>query len=143
MKSSSVFFVVLLVASVSGCATAVDMDTINSRVDDNTRRIESLERGQEKAAVPSGTAQRLESLQKQVESLQKEVADSRWTLSETAEKLESFQAFMGEVEKFMVQYRKRGGEVDRTLEQLTNRLETDVRSLAEKLRQMLDSGSGN
>jgi hypothetical protein len=41
----------------------------------------------------------------------------------------------------MTQFRKRGGEIDKTLEDLTTRLEADVRSLAEKLKKMLEEGS--
>ncbi len=143
MRSGFCLCAVLVVALATGCATAVDMDTVNSRVNDNTRRIESLERAQEQRSAGSGSAQQLESLQKNVDALQKEMADSKWTMSELAGKVESFQALMGEVQQFMIQYRKRGGEVDKKLEQLTTRLEADVRGLAEKLRQMLESEKGN
>jgi len=143
MRSGSCFWAILVVALASGCATAVDMDAVNSRVNDNTRRIESLERAQEQMATASGPAQRLESLQKEVDALRKEMADSKWTTSELAEKVESFQAFIGEVQQYMIQNRKRGSEVDKALEQITTRLEADVRSLAEKLRQMLESEKGN
>lgn len=145
MGTCSPLPVILAAILVSGCATAVDMDVMNSHVDDNTRRIEALERAQarQKTEVRSDTAKRLESLQKEVDSLQKDLADSKWTVGEMTEKVESFKAFMGEVEQFMAQYRKKGGEIDKALEQITNRLEADVKSLADKLRQMLDSGSGN
>ena len=121
------------------------MDAVNSRVNDNTMRIESLERAQarQKTEARSDTAKRLESLQKKIDALQKDLVDSKWTVGEMTEKIESFKAFMGEVEQFMAQYRKKGGEIDKALEQITNRLESDVRSLADKLRQMLDSGAGN
>jgi chromosome segregation ATPase len=145
MRGSSLLPVVLAVVLASGCATAVDMDVMNSHIDDNTRRIEALERAQDrqKTEARSDTAKRLESLQDEVDSLQKDLADSKWTVREMTEKVESFKAFMGEVEQFMAQYRKKGGEVDKALEQITNRLEADIRSLADKLRQMLDSGPGN
>ena len=48
---------------------------------------------------------------------------------------------MEEIEQYMVQFRKRGGEIDKTLEEMTNRLEADVRSLAEKLKTLLEEGS--
>ncbi len=136
---------VLAAALASGCATAVDMDAVNRKVNDNTRRIDSLEKAQarQKTEIVPDTAKRLESLQKEVDTLQKGLADSKWTVGEMTEKIESFKAFMGEVEQFMAQYRKKGGEIDKALEQITNRLEADVRGLAEKLRQMLDSGGGN
>jgi len=143
MRSGFGLWMVLAVLLASGCATAVDMDTLNSRVDDNTRRIESLERAQEQTTMASGPGQRLESLEGEVQALRKQMADNQWTLSEMNEKVESFQAFMGEVQQFMIQYRKRGGEVDKALEQISARLEADIRSLADKLRQMLDSESGN
>jgi len=145
MGTRSSLSVILAAVLVSGCATAVDMDVMNSHVNDNTRRIEALERAQalQKTEARSDTARRLESLQKEVDSLHKDLADSKWTVGEMTEKVESFKAFMGEVEQFMAQYRKKGGEIDKALEQITNRLEADVKSLADKLRQMLDSGAGN
>jgi chromosome segregation ATPase len=144
MNSGSFLPAVLAVILVSGCATAVDMDAVNRQMNDNTKRIESLEKAQarQKAEVAPDTAKRLESLQSEVDTLQKDLADSKWTVREVTEKVESLKAFMGEVEQFMVQYRKKGGEVDKALEQITNRLEADVRGLADKLRQMLDSGAG-
>ena len=58
-----------------------------------------------------------------------------------AEKVEAFSAYRQEIEQYMAQFRKRGGEIDKALEDMTNKLETDVRSLAEKLRKMLEDGS--
>ena len=132
------------VVLVMGCATAMDMDTVNNRLDSNTKRIEALEKAQtqQRAEAQSDTARMLESLQREVESLRKDFADSNWSIGQLEEKVESFKAFMSEVEQFMVQFRRKGGEIDKALEEITNRLEADVRSLAEKLRDMLESGSG-
>ena len=43
--------------------------------------------------------------------------------------------------RLMAQFRKRGGETDNALEEITNRIEADVRSLADKLGKMLEEGS--
>ena len=76
-----------------------------------------------------------------MEVLRKEFADSRWTVDSLAEKVESFAAYREEIEQFMTQFRKRGGEIDKALEEMTNRLEADVRGLADKLRKMLEEAS--
>ena len=135
---------ILAATLATGCATAVDMDALNSRLDNNTKRIEALERAQnrQQTQARSDTARKVESLQQEVQKLREDFADSNWTVGELAEKVESLRAFMEEVQQSMGQLRRKGGEIDKALEEITNRLEADVRSLAEKLRQMLDSGSG-
>jgi chromosome segregation ATPase len=137
--------IVIVAAMTAGCATAVDMDVVNRRLSDNTKRIEALERSQaaRQSEAQSDTAKKVDSLQKELESLQEKFAESDWTVGQLAEKVESIKAFMEEIQLSMAQVRKRGGEIDRALEEITNRLETDVRTLADKLRQMLEPDSGN
>jgi chromosome segregation ATPase len=145
MRSFSPFLALLVtVSTTTACATAVDMDTVNRRLDNNAKRIEALERtrADQRSEAATDTARKLDSLQQELESLRKDFADSKWTVGELTEKVESFGAFMDEVEQFMVQFRRKGGEIDKALEGLTNRLEADMRSLAEKLRKMLESESG-
>jgi len=139
------FLIILLAGLSTGCATAVDMDAVNRRLEDNTRRIETLEKeqAQQKGQAQTDMARRVDSLRDEVETLRKDLADSSWTVGQLNERVESIRAFMDEVQQSLAQFRRKGSEVDRTLEEITNRLETDVRALAEKLRQMLDSGSGN
>jgi len=135
--------VTLLLVFTAGCATSVDMDSVNRRIGENTSRIGALEKEQaeqDREAV-SSRDQKLQVLQEEIEGLRKDFADSRWTVDNLAEKVESFDAYVEEIEQFMAQFRKRGGEIDKALEEMTNRLEADVRSLAEKLREMLDDGS--
>ena len=145
MRALSPFIVVLMASLTAGCATAVDMDTMNRRLDDNTRRIEALEKAQagQRTQAQTDLTRRVDSLQSEVDALRKDFADSNWTVGQLAERVESLRAFMDEVQQSLAQVRRRGGEIDRALEEITNRLETDVRTLAEKLRQMLDSGAGN
>jgi len=136
---SIIFFLVFTV----GCATSVDMDSVNRRIDDNAARMAALEEAQakqEQEAV-SSRGEKLQALQEEVDALRKQFADSKWTVDELAEKVESFAAYSKEIDQFMSQFRKRGGEIDKTLEDLTNRLEADVRGLADKLRKMLEDGS--
>ena len=135
-------FILLLVFTV-GCATSVDMDSVNRLIDDNAARMAVLEEAQAKQdqEAASSKGEKLMALQEEVDALRKEFADSRWTVDDLAEKMESFAAYRKEIDQFMFQFRKRGGEIDKSLEELTNRLEADVRSLAEKLRKMLEDGS--
>lgn len=136
--------IILLMAVTTGCATAVDMDAVNRRLNDNTKRIEALEKSQAggQSAAASDTAKKVDSLAKDLESLQEKFAASDWTVGQLAEKVESMKAFMEEIQLSMAQFRKKGGEIDKALEEITNRLEADVRTLAEKLRQMLENDSG-
>ena len=135
-------FIILLVFTV-GCATSVDMDSVNRRIDDNAARMAALEEAQAKQEqeAASSSGEKLQALQGEVDALRKEFADSKWTVDDLAEKVESFTAYRKEIDQFMSQLQKRGGEIDKTLEEMTNRIEADVRGLAEKLRKMLEDGS--
>jgi len=128
---------------ITGCATSVDMDSMNRRIDDNAARIATLEERQARLEqeATSSKGDKFQALQEQLEALRKEFADSRWTVDDLTEKIESFGAYVQEVEQFMAQSRKKGGEVDKALEAMTNRLEADVRSLSEKLKKMLEESS--
>ena len=133
----------VFLAFTAGCATSVDMDSMNSRIDDNAARLAALEQAQAKKDRESVEAEgkKLKAIQGEIEALRKEFADSRWIVEDLAEKVEAFSAYRQEIEQYLVQFRKRGGEIDNALEEMTNKLEADVRSLAEKLRKMLEDGS--
>jgi predicted nucleic acid-binding Zn-ribbon protein len=133
----------LLLAFTAGCATSVDMDSVNRRIGENNARIVALEEAQMKQdrEAASSKGEKLQALQEEIEAIRKDFADSRWTVDDLTEKVESFAAYVEEVEQFMAQFRKRGGEIDKALEEMTNRIEADVRSLAEKLGKMLEEGS--
>ncbi len=135
--------IIVLLAFSAGCATSVDMDSVNRRIDDNAARIADVEeaRAKQDRETVSSRGEMLEALQAEIEALRKDFADSRWTVDGLTEKVESFGAYVQEVEQFMAQFRKRGGEIDKALEEMTNRLEADVRSLAEKLRKMMEEVS--
>ncbi|MDF1524865.1 MAG: hypothetical protein RRA15_05035 [bacterium] len=135
-------FIALLAFTV-GCATSVDMDSVNRRIDDNASRLATLENAQvkqDKKAV-SEKSDKLQALQAEIDTLRKDFADSKWAVGDLAEKVESLTAYLDEVEQFMIQFRKKGGEIDNVLEELTNRIEADVRGLAEKLKKMLEEES--
>ena len=134
---------VLLLAFTTGCATSVDMDSVNRRIGENNARIVALEEAQMKQdrEAASSKSEKLQALQEEIEAIRKDFADSRWTVDDLTEKVESFGAYIEEVEQFMTQFRKRGGEIDKALEEMANRIETDIRSLAEKLGKMLEEGS--
>ena len=133
-----------LVVVTTGCATAVDMDAVVRRTNENTKRIEALEKSQagQQSEAQFETAKKVDSLQKELETLQGKFADSNWTVGQLSEKVENLKAFMEEIQLSMAQLKRKGGEIDRALEGITNRLEADVRTLADKLRQMLESDSG-
>jgi chromosome segregation ATPase len=133
----------VFLAFTAGCATSVDMDSMNSRIDDNAARLAALEQAQTRKDRESAASEdlKLKAMQDEIEVLRKEFADSKWTVDDLAEKVEAFSAYREEIEQYMAQFRKRGGEIDKALEDMANKLETDVRSLAEKLRKMLEDGS--
>ncbi len=135
-------FIALLAFTV-GCATSVDMDSVNHRIDDNASRLATLENAQVKQdqEAASEKGEKLQALQAEIETLRKDFADSKWAVSDLTEKVESFAAYREEIEQFMAQFRKKGGEMDKALEELTNRIEADVRSMAEKLKEMLEEES--
>ena len=141
--SSTRLVVILLLVFTAGCATSVDMDSMNRRIDDNAARIAAMEETQAKqdSDTASSKGEKLKALQEEIETLRKNFADSKWAVDGLTEKVESFSAYIQEVEQYMAQFRKRGGEVDKALEEMANRLEADVRSLAEKLKKMLEEGS--
>ena len=134
---------IALLAFTAGCATSVDMDSVNHRIDDNTSRLATLENAQVKQdqKAASEKDEKLQALQAEIETLRKLFADSKWAVGDLAEKVESFAAYREEIEQFMAQFRKKGGEMDKALEELTNRIEADVRSMAEKLKKMLEEES--
>ena len=129
-----------LMLLTAGCATAVDLDSVNRRIDDNATRIAAVEKAQAQrdARKTSEAEQKIQALESELETLRKELADSNWSMKTLTEKVEAFGAYMEEMEQFMTQFRKKGGEMDKALEALTNRLEADVRSLADKLKKMLE-----
>ncbi|MCJ7500317.1 hypothetical protein MUP29_08680 [bacterium] len=135
-------FIALLAFTV-GCATSVDMDSVNRRIDDNASRLATLENAQVKQdqQAASEKDEKLQALQAEIETLRKDFADSKWAVGDLAEKVEFFAAYREEIEQFMAQFRKKGGEMDKALEELTNRIEADVRSMAEKLKEMLEEES--
>ena len=134
---------IVFLAFTSGCATSVDMDSMNKRIDDNAARLAALEQAQarQNKEAEAAEGEKLKAMQEEIEALRKGFADSRWTVDELAEKVEAFSAYKEEIEQFMAQFRKRSGEIDKALEEMTNKLEADVRSLAEKLKKMLEDGS--
>jgi chromosome segregation ATPase len=135
--------VVALLALNAGCATSVDMDSVNHRIDDNATRLATLEntQGKQDQETTSQKDEKLGAFQAELDALRKDFADSKWAVDDMAEKVESVTAYMEEIEQFMVQFRKKGGEMDKALEEMTNRIEADVRSLAEKLKKMLEEES--
>jgi chromosome segregation ATPase len=137
------FAVITALFLTTGCATAVDLDSVNGQLKDHNTRIAAMERAQaaQKTDASSRINDKVQGLEDEVEVLRKNFADSKWTVNELTERVESFKAYMDEVEQFMAQYRKKGGEIDKALEEITNRLEADVRGLADKLRKMLDDSS--
>jgi len=133
---------VVLLLLMAGCATSVDMDNVNRRVDDNAARLAALEKAQAQRdrQADSQLETRFQAIQKELDALRKELADSKWSLNTLTEKIQSLEAYRQEVEQYIVQFRKKGGELDKAMEKMSNRLEADVRGLSEKLKKYLEEG---
>ena len=135
-------FIALLAFTV-GCATSVDMDSVNHRIDDNASRLATLENAQVKQdnKATSEKSEKLQALQAEIETLRKDFADSRWAVGDLTEKMESFTAYMDEVEQSMVQFRKKGGELDKALEAMSHRMAAEGRCLDAELQNELEGES--
>jgi chromosome segregation ATPase len=134
----------LLVAlTATGCATAMDMSDTNSQIAENTARIERLEKQQadQQKQAAGETRSRLDGMEDEISAMRRQFADSKISVDSLLEKLESMQAYLSEVEVFIAQFRKKGGEMDKALEGLTNKLEAEVRNLGEKVKEMLSEES--
>ncbi len=134
--------IAVVVPLVYGCATAMDMDTNNSSIKNNTARIEKLEadNARQQSAPTGEVKKRLDSVDKDISSLKRSFADSKYSLDTLLERLESMQAYLQEVESYITQFRKKGGEMDKALEGMATKMEAEVRRLGEKVKEMMQEG---
>lgn len=127
----------LLLAFTTGCATAVDMSTVNSRLDSQEARIKKLEqRPVAPAGQVTGARGDLDRVEKELSALRKTYADSQMNIQSLLEKIEALEAYIKESDLNMADLRKKGAQVDRSIENLTNRLEAEIRSLGEKIKEL-------
>ncbi len=121
----------------TGCATAVDMGSVNSRLDSQEARIKNLE---QRPAVPAGQSVDaravLDRVEKESAAVRKAFADSQMDLQNLVERLEALEAYIQETDLNMADVRKKGGQLDRSIENLTNKLEAEIRSLGEKIKEL-------
>ncbi|UCF30168.1 MAG: hypothetical protein JSV26_08840 [bacterium] len=122
---------------VAGCVTTMNSDPNRVRLDDHQSRIERLERAQKSSPQASGDVQsRLTFLENEIKAVRKAFADSQVTIDGLVERVESLQALLNESDTNLSRLRKRGVEVDRALEDLANRIEAEVRELADRIKKM-------
>ncbi|TNF50179.1 hypothetical protein EP232_00865, partial [bacterium] len=107
-----------------GCATAVDMGSVNTRLDNQEARIKKLE---QKPVAPAGqaadTKADLSRIEKELMAVRKAYADSQVSLDNLLERLEALEAYIQEADLNMADLRKKGGQLDRSMENLSNKLE--------------------
>lgn len=131
-------FAVMLTA---GCATAVDMSSVNTTLDNQEARIRKLEqRPMAPAGQAADTKTDLARIDKELMTVRKAYADSQVAIENLLERLEALEAYIQESDLNMADLRKMGGRLDRSMENLANRLEAEIRSLGEKIRE-LSAGS--
>ena len=121
----------------TGCATAVDMSSVNSRLDNQEARIGKLE---QKPSAPAGQSAQaktdLDGIERELAEVRKTFADSRFDMENLLERLEALEAYIKESDLNMADLRKKGGQLERSMENLTNRLEAEIRSLGEKIKEL-------
>ena len=128
-----VFFAML----TTGCATAVDMGSVNTRLDNQEARIKNMEqRPMAPAGQPADTKADLTRIEKELMAVRKAYADSQVALGNLLERLEALEAYIQEADLNMADVRKKGGQLDRSMENLANRLEAEIRSLGEKIKEL-------
>ena len=121
----------------AGCATAVDMSSVNSRLNSQEARIKNLEqRPGAPAGQPTDAKTKLDRVEKEFAAVRKAYADNQASLDNLMERLEALEAYIQETDLNMADLRKKGGQYGRSIENLTNRLEAEIRSLGEKIKEL-------
>jgi chromosome segregation ATPase len=122
-----------------GCTTTRGAQSPIGRLDDHQARIERLESRQTAGPQASGDVQkRLSFLEGEVKAVRRAFADSQASIDSLLERVESLEAIIKESDLNVSRLRKRGVDVDRALEDLANKLEAEVRTLAEKMKEMME-----
>jgi len=106
-------------------------------MDNQEARIKKLE--QQPAAPagqPAGTKTDLDRVETELAAVRKAFADSQVSLDNLVERLEALEAYIQETDLNMADLRKKSGQYDRSIENLTNKLEAEIRSLGEKIKEL-------
>ena len=85
---------------------------------------------------PADTKADLTRIEKELMAVRKAYADSQVTVENLLERLEALEAYIQEADLNMADVRKKGGQLDRSMENLANRLEAEIRSLGEKIKEL-------
>ncbi|MFV1956959.1 MAG: hypothetical protein ACC669_04275 [bacterium] len=134
-----VAFMLLAGVILSACATTTSSGSVQSQVKDNTARIERLEKDQQSdQAITPNVARRLDKVDRELKETRRAFADSKLDSESLMEIVDSLKAQIADLEQFMVQLRNRGSDFDRTLENLANELEADIRGLGDKVKKFLE-----
>ncbi len=134
-----VAFMLLAGFILSACAMTTSSGSVQSQVKDNTARIERLEKDQQSGqAITPNVARRLDKVDRELKETRRAFADSKLDSESVMEIVDSLKAQIADLEQFMVQLRNRGSDFDRTLENLANELEADIRGLGDKVKKYLE-----
>ncbi len=134
-----VAFVLLAGVVLPACATTASSGSVQSQVRDNATRIEKLEKAQQsdQASNPN-IARRLDKVDRELKETRRAFADSKLDSESVMEVVDSLKAQIADLEQFIVQLRNRGSDFDKTLENLANKLEADIRGLGDKVKKYLE-----
>lgn len=141
MRITVIFPVVVAAVLFAGCATAVDVESVTARLNRQGVRIATLEKGAgQKPGISVEVEKKLHRVEADLKALRKSFADSKAITDILTEKVGALEAFMKEVDRSMFQSRKKGLEIDRSMEEMANKVGAEVRSLSEKLKKLVEKG---
>jgi len=135
-----VAFMLLAGVFLSACTTTTSPGSVKGQVkDNNTSRLERLEKAQQSdQAIPPSVARRLDKVDRELKNIRRAFADSKLDSESLMEIIDSLKAQVADLEQFMVQLRNRGSNFDKSLENLANKLEADIRGLGNKIKEYLE-----
>jgi septal ring factor EnvC (AmiA/AmiB activator) len=132
-----VAFLLLAGVFLSACTTTTPSRSVKGQVRDN--RPERLEKApQSDQAIPSNIARRLDKVDRELKDIRRAFADSKLDSESLMEIIDSLKAQVADLEQFIVKLRNRGSGFDKSLENLANKLEADIRGLGDKVKEYLE-----
>ena len=132
-----VAFLLLAAVFLSACTTPTPSRSVRGQVRDN--RPERLEKApQSDQAIPSNIARRLDKVDRELKDIRRAFADSKLDSESLMEIIDSLKAQVADLEQFIVKLRNRGSGFDKSLENLANKLEADIRGLGDKVKEYLE-----
>ncbi len=134
-----VAFLLLAGIFLSACTTTTYSGSGKGQVKNNASRVERSEKAQQSnQAIPPNVARRLDKVDRELKELRRAFADSKLDSETLTEIIDSLKAQVADLEQFMVKLRNRGSDFDKSLENLANKLEADIRGLGDKVKEYLE-----